>query len=53
MELINLLIMIRIALVPREVISIFHFIPGRIRLSLYRPHDIYIVYEYDLNSGGN
>ena len=50
------LVMVRIALISREAISVAHHIPGRImqvRLQLYRSHDIYVVYQHAWHSGGN
>ena len=52
----SVLVMVRAALISREAISVAHHIPGRItqiRLQLYRPHDIYAVYQHAWHSGGN
>ena len=52
----SVLVMVRAALISREAISVAHHIPGRImqvKLQLYRPHDIYAIYQHAWNSGGN
>ena len=52
----SVFVMVRVALIIRETISVAHHIPGRImqiRLQLYRPQDIYAGYQHAWNSGGN
>lgn len=52
----SVLIMVRSALISKNLISMTYHIPGRIlqvRLHLYRTHDIYAVYQQAWNSSGD
>ena len=52
----SVLVMVRAALISKEAISVAHHIPSRImqvRLQLYRPHNIYAIYQHAWHSGGN